>query len=305
MSRNRVTVHRGKGYAKHNQHDFMDEDFRAVKVYMVYQKSLDYNDDDLNDYELAYYNRRYGNALKAQNERYEKKRNYDRVKTMEDWYKSKRYSPTEEIIQYGHMMSERLPNYFEFNKMIVAYVNWKIEWSHGHGNHLHVLDASGHFDEATPHCHLREIWDCKDKNGNIVINQEKAMELSGLELPNPSAPVGKNNNRQMTYTKMCREKWQEICEQFGFEVERTPLDSGRWKHESVADYHKRMAHELEDAFDNFETGAVGFQKEFEESYQYKHARKEFKDAYMNQGGLQTTLNRINAKSSLNNPLRSK
>ena len=49
------------------------------------------------------------------------------------------------------------------------------------------------------------------------------MEQAGLSLPDQTKSVGRDNNRSMTFTALCREKWQDICEEYGYEVEREPL----------------------------------------------------------------------------------
>lgn len=240
--KNRTSVHRGKkGSAKHNDHDFMDEKKNVYRRSFYHVKS---NEDNfsLERDELNFYEKMFSEQLNKQNEKYIAKRNYKRCKTMEEFYSSKRYQPTEEILQYGNAKSENIPDKKTFIAMVNEYEDWKISWSKSHGNHLHVLDWSGHFDETTPHAHERSIWSYIDEDGVRKISQEKSMELSGLELPDPDQPEGRHNNRGMTWTKMCREKWQDICEAHGFEVERKPLPVKR-KNETVEAYQARVNRE--------------------------------------------------------------
>lgn len=251
MSKNRTSTHRGKvGNAKHNEHRFYEDDKREVSGFVYYGEE----GMSLEESELDFY-KRYTQQLNEQNEKYLQQRQYKRVKSLEDFYNSKRYKPTEEILQYGHAGGD-VPDRDTYEKMTKEYARRKNEWSKQHGNHLHVLDYVNHYDEATPHTHLREIWDYADDEGILRVSQEEAMKRAGLDLPDPSKPEGRYNNRSMTYTKMCREMWQDICEQYGYEVERVPLENGRKKGETVAQYHARKGRELEakeqelDEYDN-------------------------------------------------------
>lgn len=254
MSRNRTSTHRGKvGNAKHNEHRFYEKDNRDTTLHSsIHQK--DNEAWDLTSDEMKFY-KRYTQQLNKQNEKYLQQRQYKRVKSLEDFYNSKRYRPTEEILQYGHAGGD-VPDRDTYEKMTKEYARRKVEWSKQHGNHLHVLDYANHYDEATPHTHLREIWDYEDDEGTLRVSQEEAMKRAGVDLPDPSKPEGRYNNRSMTYTKMCREMWQDVCEQYGYEVERVPLENGRKKSETVAQYHARKGRELEakeqelDEFDN-------------------------------------------------------
>jgi len=243
MSKNRTSTHRGKsGNARHNEHRFYEKNQRDTSLHsFIHQK--DNKAFDLTSDEMKFYER-YLQQLNEQNEKHLQQRQYKRVKSLEDFYNSKRYRPTEEILQYGHAGGD-VPDKETYEKMTREYARLKNEWSKQHGNHLHVLDYANHYDEATPHTHLREVWDYKDDEGVLRVSQEEAMRRAGLELPDPSKPEGRYNNRSMTYTKMCRKMWQDVCEQFGYEVERVPLENGRKKSETVAQYHARKGRELE------------------------------------------------------------
>ena len=209
MSKNRVTIH-------HSKNNF--------------EKNI----------ELEFYKNRYMDMLNIQNEKHRLARNYSRVKSIEDIYNSKKYCPTDEIVQYGHI-NGFLPNKEDFKNMIDEFVNWKINWSKNHGNHLHILSFSINLDKS-PHCHIREIWDYIDEDGVVKIGQEKAMKQSGLKLPNPKEPESRYNNRSITFTKICREKWMNICEKYGYEVERDPLPNKR-QHETSQQYRDRLDQE--------------------------------------------------------------
>lgn len=77
-------------------------------------------------------------------------------------------------------------------------------------------------DEATPHIHVRKVWEYTDENGNIAVGQAKALEEMEVERPDPSKPVSRNNNAKMTYTAECREKMMELCKAKGYELITEP-----------------------------------------------------------------------------------
>ena len=45
---------------------------------------------------------------------------------------------------------------------------------------------------------------CKNRYGELCPQQEKALEELGFELPDPSKPKGKHNNRKQTFDAVCR-----------------------------------------------------------------------------------------------------
>ena len=96
-----------------------------------------------------------------------------------------------------------------------------------YGNHIHFLDWSLHMGESTPHIHERHVFDADDGYGHIEPQQEKALEALGIPLPDPDKKPGKNNNRKMTFDKICRDLFTEICEQHDLYVDRKPTYGGR------------------------------------------------------------------------------
>ena len=212
MDKNRVTVH----HTKENK------------------------EKNANKEELEFYKNRYIDMLNMQNEKHRAARNYSRIKTIENLYCSKNYCPSDEFLQYGQNDNE-FPSNEDFEKMVKDFVNWKISWAKNHGNHLHILNYSITLDKS-PRCHIREVWDYKDSDGIIKIGKEKAMKQSGIKLPNPKEPEGRYNNRSITFTKVCREKWMDICEKYGYEVERDPFPRKK-QHETIQQYRNRLDQE--------------------------------------------------------------
>lgn len=95
------------------------------------------------------------------------------------------------------------------------------------GTNVHIIDWALHADETTPHIHERHVFDFKNQYGEVQPMQEKALEALGIERPDPDKPKGKNNNRKMTFDKICREKFAEIVQQLDIYIETEPAFGGR------------------------------------------------------------------------------
>ena len=95
------------------------------------------------------------------------------------------------------------------------------------GSHIHILDWALHLDEGTPHIHERHVFDCKNRYGELCPQQEKALEELGVELPDPSKPKGKHNNRKQTFDAVCRTILFDISRKHGVHLEQEPSYGGR------------------------------------------------------------------------------
>ena len=177
--------------------------------------------------ELRYYERQFGPALKAQNERYQAKGNHDRVRTMEEFMQARQHRPEETIMQVG-TMADSIDSE-TFGQMMEEYLTWEQNWAKQNGQPFAVLDAAIHVDEASPHAHIRRVWQYQDDKGVWHVGQNRALEAAKVPLPDPSKPEGPKNNRKMTFDAMCRSKWLDICEDYGYAVERLP-DASRSVH---------------------------------------------------------------------------
>ena len=235
MGKMRTSTHRGRsGAAKHNEHDFMENE-KDISGQVFVGKA----GQSLEERELYFYRYHFAQQLSRQNERYAQNRQLNRTKTPEQFYQSKRYKPIEEIYQIGNI--DEHPDKEIYQKIIDEFYQWKLEWSESHGGNLIVLSYVNHYDETTPHTHGREVWQAK-KDGIWVVSQELGMEQAGIPLPDPTKPVGRYNNRNMTYTAMCRSKFQEICRDYGFEIETEPIPT-KPKHKTVQEYHEDLDRE--------------------------------------------------------------
>ena len=121
-----------------------------------------------------------------------------------------------------------------FIEALNDYINRLDEWNQAHGDHMTILSMALHMDETTPHVHIRRVWDYQDRDGLTRLGQNKALEQAGVELPDPSKPVGRYNNRKMTFDREARAMWHEACRAHGLEIETEPVPDRR--HQDKADY---------------------------------------------------------------------
>ena len=233
----RATRHNGRwGSAKHNERDFdvskaghIDAARSSDNMYWTWA-----GDIGLQDAERKYYEENFGEALAAQNARHIAARNYSRVKTMEQLVSGRNSCPEETLLQIGNMKAGTDAD--DFTACIADYLAWEDTWAKDHGNPCKLLTAAVHVDEASPHAHLRRVWQHKDKDGNLTMGgMAEALEAAGVPLPDPAKPVGKMNNRKMTFDRICRDKWVEICEAHGYVIEHEP-DPKHKSHLSKAEF---------------------------------------------------------------------
>ena len=59
------------------------------------------------------------------------------------------------------------------------------------------------------------------------------MEAAGIPLPNPDAPADRRNNRLVTYTRMMREKAEELAIEMGFDIN---VERSKRRHLDKEDY---------------------------------------------------------------------
>ena len=172
--------------------------------------------------ESQFYRIVYHESVEAQNERNIRNRHPERNRTTEDLLKDRRTCPEETILQIGNI-SGTVPA--ETLTEIVA--TFFSELTSRYGEHFHILDWALHLDETTPHIQERHVFDCEDSYGHRFPQQEKALEMMGIELPDPSKPKSKFNNRKMTFDKICRDLLFEICENHDLYMQREVTSGGR------------------------------------------------------------------------------
>lgn len=271
MAKCRVTMRSGRvGSAQHNDRAFLkgrEDQAQEVAPHIDLERSGDNRviswqgakgeGKPLEQTELEFYEMRFGAMCKQRNEMYRKQGHKERCKTPEDLYRGRLTRPEELILQVGDMHNHASAD--ELWDMTKAYLNEFMEWNKEHGSHGHILSVALHTDETTPHVHIRRVWDY-EKDGTICLGQNKALEASGVALPDESKPEGRYNNRKMTFDDMMRGKWQEICKARGFEIETEPRPS--LKHKDKADY---IADQLDKQIKAKETELSGLSEKVSEA----------------------------------------
>lgn len=229
----RATYHcgRSKNSTKHNDRNFdldkaphINQELTSQNLTShVFQKN--HPDWTFEQAELEYYRKRYGKALEAQNERYKKQSKEKYCRSIEQIYKSPKTRPDEMIIQVGN--KDEYPDIKIINQCWGDFYKKYQAWNREHGNHVHVISMALHLDESTPHFHAKRTFDYTDKNGNIRIGLNKALEQAGIPLPDPSKPLGRYNNRKMVFDAMMRDMWLETLREYGLQIESDPQPSHR------------------------------------------------------------------------------
>ena len=249
----RVSQHSGReGSARHNDRDFD----LSLAPHLIEDKLTEnrtwqmpkYKGMTFQEMERAYYHDTYNAAQEAKNERYRAQGHPERCKTTDDLLTGKLTRPEEIILQIGDRNSEVNPD--DFTNCINDYFHTLNVWNKEHGKPMQILNMAIHHDEQGGlHAHIRRVWNTTDKDGNLTLGQNKALEAAGVELPEPEKKVSRYNNRKMTFDSWARAQWQEIVKSHGYEIETVPLDNGR-KHSRMADYirqdNERAQKELED-----------------------------------------------------------
>ena len=135
---------------------------------------------------------------------------------------------TSNIPPYGYLKDPENPDHWiideEAAEVVRRIYRMTIE---GKGPYVHILNWALHLDESTPHIHERHVFDCENQYGEIAPQQEKALEALGFELPEPEKPVGRKNNRKMTFDSACRVLLFDVAKKHGLQLEEEPEYGGR------------------------------------------------------------------------------
>lgn len=172
--------------------------------------------------EQAFYEKHIRKHLDAQNARYKAQRHAERVKSMDEYRRSPQTCPEEVILMIGKA-GDTIPA-----DMMARIIQEQINWEQKQFPGVKVLNVALHMDEqGAPHIHERRAWVYTDKDGNLAISQNKALEQMEVELPNPDKPRSRFNNRKQTFSRMCREHLLQICREHGLEIEEIPQEKSR------------------------------------------------------------------------------
>ena len=219
---------------KHNDRNFdvansehIDAERTKLNVYWDCYQGYCLNGDTserkmtFTEIEKAYYFEHYGDHVDAQNERNEKAGHAERNRTTDDVLKNNKTCPEESILQLGNIDCSVTPDVLA--KVVAEFFE---EFEKRYGSHVHILDWALHLDEATPHVHVRQVYDALNKYGELCPQQEKALEELGFELPDPTKKRSRFNNRKMCFDAECRKLFLDIGQKNGVEPEYEPEYGG-------------------------------------------------------------------------------
>ena len=207
--------------AKRVQQNVYWDCYRGFRIHKL-RENPEQPDFSFEEIERMYYYEHYSDHVDAQNARNEKTRHTERNRTVENLLKSNKTCPEESIYQIG-TIEESVPP--ETLALIVS--EFYEEFEKRFGSHIHILDWALHLDEGTPHIHERHVFDCENRYGELCPQQEKALEKLGFELPDPTKPKSKNNNRKQVFDAVCRTLLFDISRKHGIHLEQEPSYGGR------------------------------------------------------------------------------
>ena len=172
--------------------------------------------------ERLFYLEHYDDYCLAQHERNHKNGHPERNREPDSLRLDKRTCPEESIIQIGNM-DNQIPAELFF-KIALEYFK---EFNERFGEYVHIIDWALHVDESTPHIHERHVFDCENQYGEVMPQQEKALEKLNIDLPFPNKAPGKHNNRKMKFDSICRCLLIDVAKNFGVEIAEEPIYGGR------------------------------------------------------------------------------
>lgn len=224
----RVSQHSGRqGSAKHNDRTFVTgrgQDWIEEHASHIDQERSENNlyttwdgNPNFEESERHYYKQTYQDGLDATNAHYRHEGHADRCKSIDDLYTGKLTRPEEMILQIGDRSSGIDGQ--NFKAAVEDYLGRLAVWNDEHGGHMIFLTAAIHLDEGSPHAHIRRVWEYQDAAGHTRLGQNKALQAAGIEPPQPGKPLGRYNNRKMSFDAMARGIWQETCREHGFDIE--------------------------------------------------------------------------------------
>lgn len=236
-NRKRVTMHNGRSHrgtgmafsAKHNdrqfdisQSDHIDPERSRGNRYWRWNQQ-DTPEQTFEDCEQAFYEKTFADYLQAQNQRHIESRHPGRVKTIEQYRQSRLGRPEQVIMEIGNSKTGA-PDPDTLWTIIKAQLDWERKTFPA----VRVLDIALHVDEpdSAPHIHVSRVWIAHDKDGHQMQQQEGALREMGVQKPLPESVESRDryNNRKMTYTRICRKHLQELCREYGLDIETEPKE---------------------------------------------------------------------------------
>ena len=227
---------------RHNDRNFdvesashIDRERMGLNRYYTYNGNTELSFLDL---EKEFYKTHFSDYIDSQNERNIKAGHKDRNRTLDEYFHNKRTRPEDVILQIGDVDEHATDD-----ELWECAMKYKEKFQDTFGDRCVILDMALHVDEATPHVHVRRVWISEDERGLESVNQTKCLRDMDIMLPDGSKPDDRYNNRKITFSQMERDMFLQICEDEGFEIERTPGE--RKRHLSLDAYKEMKASEID------------------------------------------------------------
>lgn len=233
----RATYHNGRVgkhgvySAKHNDRNYDTENARNIDAalsskneYFIITPSGEIIANPtitFEQHERNFYREMFGDALEAQNAKYRKKGNYDRIKSIDDLRTSPRTCPEESIFQLGARDDEIDPA-----ALHCAVASWIGEMRKRYGSNWRVISIASHMDEPNgqKHIHVRAVYVYEKSPGEYAVSQNKALEALGVERPDMTAPKSQYNNPKQVFTKSARDIFVSCARAHGVDIIDAPAE---------------------------------------------------------------------------------
>ena len=264
----RATMHNGRGRntkgfkVRHNDRDFdttraehiNPEPERKNRYFIVEADGTVNNRPQISfeTHEKRMYTHLFSETLSKQAERHIKSGHRERIRTPDQYRTAIRTCPEETILMLGTRECHAEPQAF-----IKAVNLWCQQMKAAYGTHWRLLDGALHFDESTPHCHIRAIWTAEGKDG-LQISENQALRALGIQRPDLEQPEGKHNCPKQTFTQQARQIWIAAAREYGIEIEEIPEMPGkatRTKEEFIAQKIRKEIVELTEQRDQIRAEA--------------------------------------------------
>jgi len=265
----RATMHNGRGRnakgfkVRHNDRDFdttraehiNPEPERKNRYFIVEADGTVNNRPQISfeTHEKRMYTHLFSETLSKQAERHIKSGHRERIRTPDQYRTAIRTCPEETILMLGTRECHAEPQAF-----IKAVNLWCQQMQAAYGTHWRLLDGALHFDESTPHCHIRAIWTAEGKDG-LQISENQALRALGIQRPDLEQPEGKHNCPKQTFTQQARQIWIAAAREYGIEIEEIPEMPGkatRTKEEFIAQKIRKEIVELTEQRDQVRAEAA-------------------------------------------------
>ena len=161
--------------------------------------------------------------LDARNAKYEARRQYGYVKSVDDYRGAKNSAPEEIILQIGDKSDA--VSAADLNAAVKMFVHEVVSrW----GSHIIPLTLAVHVDEqGAVHGHYREVYAADSPTGRYVC-KSKALAALGYERPDMSKDESRYNHVGIAHINDVHKLWRDCIERVtAYHVERVPACPGK------------------------------------------------------------------------------